>query len=98
MAHLGDESEEHEVPRIGEDGVSDADEGGDEVCGDGYAEGARGGRVEACAYHADEAGDDYGEDGGDGEPGEAVKSAGERAEEGGDCEDAGVEHETEFVG
>ena len=98
VAHFGYEDEEHEVPRVGEDGISDADESGDEICGHGYAEGTRGGGVEACADHADEAGDDDGEDGGDGEPGEAVKSAREGAEEGGDCENARVEHEAEFVG
>ena len=60
---------------VGEDGVGDADEGGDEVraCGDGGA--ASGGWVEACADHTDYAGDDDGDDAGDGEPGEAVESA-----------------------
>ena len=75
VAHFRDQDEEHEVARVGEDGVCDADEGGDEVgaCRDGGA--ASGSWVETCADHADYACDDDGDDAGDGEPGEAVESA-----------------------
>jgi len=92
VAHLGDEDKEHEMPCVSEDGVRDADEGGDEVRLHRYAEVARSGGVEACAYHSNNAGNDDGKNGGDGEPGEAVEGAREGAKEGGDCEDAGVEH------
>lgn len=92
VPHLGDQDEEHEVPRVGEHGVRHADEGAHEVCGcrDGRAASWR--RVQACAHHADYPGHDDADDGGDGEPGEAVEGAREGADEGGDREDAGVEH------
>ena len=75
VAHFRDQDEEHEVPGVGEDGVRDADEGGDEVCACGDGGISSRGWVEACTHHADYAGDDDGDDAGDGEPGETVESA-----------------------
>ena len=98
VPHLGDKDEEHEMARVGEDGVCDADEGGYEVCLHCYVDGARGGGVEACADHADEASDNDRDDGGDGEPGEPIEGSEEGEEEDRDREDAGVEHEAELVG
>lgn len=98
VLHLGDQREEHEVPRVGEDGVGDRHEGEVEARVDGDADLAVGDRVEAGADHGDEGGDDDGDDGGDAEPREAqVERARQAEEERGDGEDAAVPHQAELV-
>ena len=96
--HFGDQYEKHEVARVGEDGVGDADEGGYKVArqrdgDDAVRHRVRGpGGPAAPPRYQDAAGAARGQ------PCQAVQGAGQREKEGGDGEDARVEEQAERVG
>lgn len=96
MLHFRNKTEEEKVTCIRKHGIRDADERRHEVRLCSYTE-IGDGEIDACANHANDAGYDDADDAGDTEPGQAVERTRERADEGGDGEDAGVEHKAELA-
>ena len=84
------------MARICENWISYTDEGGHETRINSHRD-VRNGEAHARTNHADDTSDENAEDAGDGEPGEAVECARERADEGWDGEDARIKHEAEFT-